>query len=120
MNTLHQRPQPLYGSPSRPICPVCGHTSYSSAGIHPQCSMHASDQVQANRVKRQNLAKAESGEKSPGKFEKQCPKCQKIHHIRKHDCDCGHSFRFKNLRVASNESPQHEVGKLPKRARGGL
>lgn len=101
MNPQHQRPQPLYGASARPICPVCGHASYSAAGIHPQCSMRAADLVQANRIKTLNLAKAKSAEKSPGKFEKQCPHCHRIHHIRKHECDCGHSFLFKSQQVSA-------------------
>lgn len=101
MNTLHQRPQPLYGSTIRPLCPVCGHASYSASGIHPQCAMRAADEVQSTRIKRQNAIKAKTAGKTPGKFEKQCPKCRKTHHIRKHACECGHSFLFKNEQVPS-------------------
>jgi hypothetical protein len=58
--------------------------------------MRAADQVQSNRIKRQNEAKAKSAEKTPGKFEKLCPKCRRTHHIRKQACECGHSFLFKS------------------------
>lgn len=99
MNPLHQRPQPLYGSTVRPHCPVCGHVSYSAAGIHPQCAMRIADQIQMNRVKSRNAAKAKIAAKPPGKFEKHCPKCRTVHHIRKHACECGHSFLFKSEQI---------------------
>lgn len=34
-----RKPRPLYTPVAqRPLCPVCGETSYSRQGIHPQCA----------------------------------------------------------------------------------
>lgn len=96
MNTAHKKPLPLYDSGIRPACPICGHVSYSPAGIHPQCAMRAADLVQANRVKALNALKAKAAPAPPKRFEKQCPKCRAVHHIRKQLCECGHSFLYKS------------------------
>jgi hypothetical protein len=39
------RPEPLYPVPPPKRCPVCGFASYSSEGIHPQCSVRQADAV---------------------------------------------------------------------------
>lgn len=57
----HNKPTPLIQQPDRKVCPVCGHPSYSSAGIHPQCSESQADaprrvKISADRKKMQ-LAK---------------------------------------------------------------
>jgi hypothetical protein len=96
MNTLHKKPEPLYHPARRAPCPVCGHVSYSPAGIHPQCAMHAADQKQINRLKARKLAESKTAPAKLARYEKQCPKCRTIHHIRKQACNCGHSFQFKN------------------------
>lgn len=96
MNTLHKKPQPLYGVAHRVPCPVCGHVSYSPAGIHPQCAVQAADQKQLDRIKARKLKEPKSAAPKLARHEKQCPKCRMIHHIRKQVCDCGHSFQFKN------------------------
>lgn len=96
MNTVHKKPQPLYDTATRASCPVCGHVSYSPAGIHPQCAMRAADLIQINRLKARNASKPKPPPSQAGRFEKQCPKCGMIHHIRKQKCGCGHSFVFKS------------------------
>jgi hypothetical protein len=38
-----KKPLPLTTWPKPKTCPVCGHPSYSSTGIHPQCAMLQSE-----------------------------------------------------------------------------
>jgi hypothetical protein len=99
MSTVHRKPEPLYEAAVRVHCPVCGHVSYSPAGIHPQCAVRASDQIQVERLKARKQAKTKP-EPQVGHFEKRCPKCRTIHHLRKQSCTCGHSFVFKADRQA--------------------
>lgn len=96
MTTAHKKPQPLFNSSLRAPCPVCGHVSYSPAGIHPQCAMHAADLIQVTRLKARKIEEAKTAPAQPGRYEKQCPKCRALQHIRKQSCECGHSFQFKN------------------------
>ncbi len=37
-------------APSR-VCPVCGKSSYSLAGVHPQCSQKQADEKTAVRLR---------------------------------------------------------------------
>jgi len=34
---------PLFSQPNRKTCPVCGQSSYSPEGIHPQCAVAQAD-----------------------------------------------------------------------------
>lgn len=95
MSSVHRKPQPLYDVAIRANCPVCGHVSYSPSGIHPQCAMRAADQIQIDRLKSQKAADVKPPAEL-GRFEKRCPKCRTIHHLRKQHCSCGHSFVFKS------------------------
>lgn len=98
MTSVHRKPQPLYNTAARVNCPVCGHVSYSPAGIHPQCAVRAADQIQIDRLK----ARIAAEPKPPtelGRFEKRCPKCRTVHHLRKRECTCGHSFVFKGAQT---------------------
>lgn len=96
MNTAHKKPPPLYHAAYKPLCPVCGHVSYSSAGIHPQCAVHTADLKQVERIKARKLKESKSIPSKMARYEKQCPVCRTIHHVRKQSCDCGHSFQFKH------------------------
>jgi hypothetical protein len=91
-----KRPLPLYLVKPRPLCPVCGQTTYSRGGIHPQCAQERADKERMDQVK----AKRNS-ETSPKKtvsheevksWHKRCPKCRAEVHIRCASCDCGHHF----------------------------
>jgi hypothetical protein len=33
-----RKPLPIAATAMGTVCPVCGHTSYSRGGVHPQCS----------------------------------------------------------------------------------
>lgn len=96
MTTVYKKPQPLFGSSARAACPVCGHVSYSSAGVHPQCAMQAADQIQIDRLKSRKVVKLKASAEQLKRYEKRCPRCRRIFHIRKQTCDCGHSFLFKH------------------------
>ena len=37
------KPPPLSPQPNRKTCPICGHSSYSRDGIHPQCAVTKAD-----------------------------------------------------------------------------
>jgi hypothetical protein len=77
-------------------CPVCGEISYSQAGVHPQCSMRQADQKRSLSLKRaKELAKsgkAAAPPKAESRWQKACPKCKVVQHVRKSVCVCGHVF----------------------------
>jgi len=82
-----RKPQPLYDRRKPERCPVCNETSYSLAGIHPQCAVRQADEVRMNRLK---LARVPQIEQSV--WQKNCPRCQLLRHARKAVCECGHTF----------------------------
>jgi hypothetical protein len=83
----HTKPK-LVG-PTRPKCPVCGTTTYSPGGIHPQCAV-----VRADRTK--PLVKDKTAKpKAVGQWRKRCPRCKRDLPARRMVCDCGHSFEAK-------------------------
>jgi hypothetical protein len=89
----HQKPVPSRTSSRGAKCPVCGETSYSLGGIHPQCSMAQADaerkiEITANRKTKAKTAKS-TVQKS---FSKVCPKCKSRVHVRKKQCFCGQRF----------------------------
>jgi hypothetical protein len=49
----NNKPSPLIDHPARKVCPVCGTTSYSSTGVHPQCAMEQADAPRVKRLKHQ-------------------------------------------------------------------
>jgi hypothetical protein len=52
------KPMPLYYRPAPPLCPVCGQSSYSRSGVHPQCSARALDSVRMQRLRQTELRAA--------------------------------------------------------------
>ena len=81
----------LFESPTRPLCPVCGQTTFSSAGIHPQCSVRRLDNVHMKlvqlrsgegRQKKLKSAKQRSAEDS----------VRPVRHSEKKACDSGKPF----------------------------
>ncbi len=72
-------------------CPVCGQSSYSKDGIHPQCSVQLADEKRAKELLGAKKKPADSN--TPRKsWNKQCPKCKNQLHVRRKQCDCGHKF----------------------------
>lgn len=93
----HRKPEPIGGRKSPNICPVCGKASYSVGGIHPQCSVKKADLERAKELKESQAKAGKDKENSPkakqqGRWQKSCPKCKTSLHVRKKECDCGHSF----------------------------
>jgi endogenous inhibitor of DNA gyrase (YacG/DUF329 family) len=79
------------------VCPICGKPSYSSGGVHPQCSQQQADEKIGERLKAAKKADAESGATKPkpaaGKiWQKSCPECHVKVHVRQARCACGFVF----------------------------
>jgi len=58
-----KKPLPLATPPKRKICPVCGKSSYSSTGIHPQCSMSQAYKLRREHLAAERKAEAENSNK---------------------------------------------------------
>jgi hypothetical protein len=87
--SLNNRPPPLFPTPQRARCPVCGYVSYSATGIHPQCSLRKAD---AERMQRQRVRVPPPKDTKPealSPWQKICPRCKAIVHVRKQVCECG-------------------------------
>ena len=52
------KPTPIIAEPSNRVCPVCGKTSYSKDGIHPQCAVALADEPRKLRLAAEKKAKA--------------------------------------------------------------
>ena len=90
-----KKPTPDLGDRDRKRCPVCGEPSYSAAGVHPQCSVKKADAERSLKLKEEQLsgeAKAEVKPAGPSRWQKVCPNCKAILHVRKSHCECGHQF----------------------------
>jgi RNA polymerase subunit RPABC4/transcription elongation factor Spt4 len=91
--STNNRPQPLYVAPQRATCPLCGETSYSAGGVHPQCAMREADVQRMRRVKRNVKVQTKAAAGSDVRpWQKVCPKCRIFVHVRKKVCACGHRF----------------------------
>ena len=88
-----KKPTPLLDTQSGKSCPICGKTSYSLGGVHPQCVVEKADKEQAERRKLEvsKAQEAESTSKAKA-WEKICPKCNAVQHVRKKECTCGYTF----------------------------
>jgi len=86
-----KKPEPLNPGRTREPCPVCGEISYSLGGVHPQCAVRQADQKRMSRIKRQQATESTSKPPSSVKpWQKICPKCKAVLHVRKKVCDCGY------------------------------
>jgi RNA polymerase subunit RPABC4/transcription elongation factor Spt4 len=94
-----KKPPPLIPRRAHDRCPVCGEISYSVAGVHPQCAVRQADAKRLKRVKRNKQAgttkKPASGAKP---WQRICPKCKALQHVRKKVCGCGHTFAVRAQR----------------------
>lgn len=96
--THNKRPDPLFTTPEQKgsKCPVCGFTSYSREGIHPQCAQQQADEKRVARIKSQKSRTekqdAKSGSDGVKPWHKVCPKCRVQVHVRRTSCTCGHTF----------------------------
>ena len=88
-----KKPIPLVTVTASRKCPVCGKSSYSQGGIHPQCAVTRADAPRRLRLAAEKRAKA----KKPAlrAWEKTCPKCQHQIPVRTGVCECGFHFSAK-------------------------
>ncbi|MEQ9409075.1 MAG: hypothetical protein RIK87_15170 [Fuerstiella sp.] len=114
----NKKPIPLFETAPRSNCPVCGETSYSAAGIHPQCAVRRADQERMQRrtfnVVDDVVDNADdnavddatdeltrpTGSVSPAAAH--CPKCDAAQFGPWKCCSCGYVF-FMDSRVPQNE-----------------
>src|SRR3954465_13552574 len=90
---MNNKPNPMYVFPQRKHCPVCGATSYSVSGIHPQCAMQQADSKRM--LKQKSSAKSRKKSTKPAQpthWQKAGPRCRSVVHVRKRLCQCGHAF----------------------------
>ena len=103
----HKKPEPVIERRTRPLCPVCGETSYSLAGIHPQCVMRQADAKRLGRLKQEPQEGVTQDPASLAKpWQKVCPKCRTLQHVRKKVCDCGYALHGSPDRKPSSEEGQ--------------
>jgi hypothetical protein len=62
----NKKPEPLNTCPTQKKCPVCGHSSYSPTGIHPQCAVSQADEPRRLRLAAEKKADAELAKKDSG------------------------------------------------------
>ena len=84
-----KKPLVLQSSQARGNCPVCGKTSYSAIGMHPQCAVARADALTHGDRKKSAQAAVMAKRKS---WSKACPKCKREIPARRIACDCGHKF----------------------------
>jgi len=92
---VNRKPLPLYIAPVRKHCPICGEASYSFAGVHPQCAMKQADLLRMQRIKPSTKPVKKPASPAAAEFsrwQRVCPKCRTLVHVRKKACDCGHIF----------------------------
>ena len=103
-----KKPQPPLPNRTHNRCPVCGEISYSRAGIHPQCSARRADEERRKLIK---LEEEPANEKrttpssGAAPWQKYCPKCKALLHVRKAVCACGHHFAVKARPPTSEGKP---------------
>ena len=85
-----KKPMPLVISRQRPICPVCGHSTYSANGVHPQCAGVQADKLRMLGVRGQPRLVA--ARRHGAVQTKMCPECHKKTVATTTSCDCGFQF----------------------------
>lgn len=88
----NRKPFPLFLAPQRAHCPVCGEISYSAAGIHPQCAVQQADLNHGKPAKLRVPAEKTTTDSVAKPWQRQCPKCRAVVHVRLKVCECGHEF----------------------------
>lgn len=88
-----KKPQPLITRRIHERCPVCGETSYSVGGVHPQCAVRQADEKRLQKIQQAaRAAKAAKPVAAARPWQRVCPKCKSVQHVRKKVCSCGHTF----------------------------
>ncbi len=54
-----KKPHPLASPSKAKTCPICGHSSYSPKGIHPQCSVSQADEPRRLELAAERRAKVD-------------------------------------------------------------
>jgi hypothetical protein len=85
-----RKPVPIRTGPAPKTCPVCGKSSYSLGGIHPQCAVWRADSARRLEIAAETKAMAKTA--APRGWEKTCPKCQALLAARRAVCECGFQF----------------------------
>jgi hypothetical protein len=106
---VNKRPQPLFSAvvTKGAACPVCGFTSYSRNGIHPQCARRHEDEKRMARLKSRQSRDSKSGvapllpQNVLKPCHKRCPQCRNQVHARKSRCGCGYNFFAANKPTAT-------------------
>jgi len=89
-----KKPEPLLPADKHDVCPVCGEKSYSQAGVHPQCSVKLADEKRMEGIKREqkNVKSRKPAEEKPKPWQRVCPRCKSLQHVRKRVCGCGYEL----------------------------
>lgn len=85
-----KKPMPLILSRIRPVCPVCGHSIYSSSEIHPQCAGVQADRLRMTGIR--GKPRVVSSKRHGAVQTKMCPDCHKKTIATTSRCDCGFQF----------------------------
>lgn len=86
------KPVVVAPQPERTKCPICGQTTFSRGGVHPQCAMQQADAPRIAQLRAKSHAAAKI-EKAKGPIrKKKCPTCDALHDVGQKVCKCG--FRF--------------------------
>jgi hypothetical protein len=87
------KPTPLIIEIGKKVCPVCGRSSYSRDGIHPQCAMRQSDALRRSQLSAPPKPAAKPQAIADASYwRKCCPVCHRSLHVKKMTCVCGHDF----------------------------
>jgi hypothetical protein len=78
--------------PARHLCPICGKSSYSLGGIHPQCAMQQADEPRLKRLRAAKAVAPKPTKAAPQSWQKTCPACGTQSHVSRQRCECGHKF----------------------------
>jgi hypothetical protein len=86
------KPAPIFHAPvsNRAHCPICGQSTYSRDGIHPQCAVKQADDARAARLKLKPKPPTTPASALQKKWSRNCPKCGTQVHVRLAKCACGH------------------------------
>jgi predicted RNA-binding Zn-ribbon protein involved in translation (DUF1610 family) len=89
------KPVPIIPQTVKNLCPICGQTTYSRGGIHPQCAVQQADAPRNARIraeKKKKESEVTTVKPRQRSWSKKCPSCGIQVHVRLGTCACGHSF----------------------------
>ena len=80
--------------PTMPDCPVCGKTTYSRGGIHPQCASEQADRIvrAARKAAEEKEGKLVATVQPRQQWTKPCVRCKRLVPARRSVCECGFAF----------------------------